>query len=63
MRSTKNTAMVCARVEAQISRIKRRIGATLLTHKIASQENEGVVIANIINLRTTFGRPICAQNA
>lgn len=26
-----------ARVEAQISRIKRCIGATLMTHKIASQ--------------------------
>jgi hypothetical protein len=29
--------MAYARVEAQISRIKRCIGATLMTHKIASQ--------------------------
>jgi hypothetical protein len=52
-----------ARVEAQISRIKRCIGATLLTQKIASQESEGVVIANIINLWNAFGRPVCVKNA
>ncbi|MGF6781152.1 transposase [Paraburkholderia sp. GAS334] len=50
-------------IEAQISRIKRWIGATLLTRKIASQENEGMVIANVINLWNTFGRPVCAKNA
>ena len=37
-------------VESQISRIKRCIGSTLLTQKLESQEREGVVIANIINL-------------
>jgi hypothetical protein len=52
-----------ARVEAQISRIKRCIGSTLLTQKIASQESEGVVIANIINLWNAFGRPVCVKNA
>jgi Transposase DDE domain len=52
-----------ARVEGQISRIKRSIGATLLTQKIASQESEGVVIANIINLWNAFGRPVCVKNA
>ncbi len=52
-----------ARVEAQISRIKRCIGATLLTQKIASQESQGVVIANIINLWNAFGRPVCVNNA
>jgi hypothetical protein len=52
-----------ARVEVQISRIKRCIGATLLTQKIASQESEGVVIANIINLWNAFGRPVCVKNA
>jgi len=52
-----------ARVEAQISRIKRCIGATLLTQKIASQESEGVIIANIINLWNAFGRPVCVKNA
>ena len=52
-----------ARVEAQISRIKRCIGATLLTQKIASQECEGVIIANLINLWNTFGKPVCVENA
>ena len=51
-----------ARVEAQISRIKRCIGATLLTQKIASQESEGVIIANIINLWNSFGRPVSVKN-
>ena len=36
-------------VEAQISRIKRCIGERLLTQKLASQEGEGVVIANLVN--------------
>jgi hypothetical protein len=49
-------------VEAQISRIKRCIGATLLTQKIESQEREGVIIANIINLWNSFGRPVCVKN-
>lgn len=53
---------LCSRVEAQISRIKRWIGATLLTRKIASQECEGVIIANIINLWNPFGRPVCLKN-
>jgi len=52
-----------SRVEAQISRIKRCIGATLLTQKIASQESEGVIIANIINLWNAFGKPVCVKNA
>lgn len=51
-----------SRVEAQISRIRRRVGATLLTQKIASQECEGVIIANIINLWNSFGRPVCVKN-
>jgi hypothetical protein len=50
-------------VEAQISRIKRCIGATLLTQKIASQEREGVIIANIINLWNSFGRCVCVKKA
>ena len=44
-------------VESQISRIKRCIGSTLLTQLPASQEREGIVIANIINLWNAFGRP------
>jgi len=49
-------------VEAQISRIKRCVGERLLTRKIASQENEGVVIANLVNLWNSFGRCICIKN-
>ena len=43
-------------VEAQFSRIKRCIGERLLTHKLASQKNEGIIIANIINLWNSFGK-------
>jgi hypothetical protein len=50
-------------VEAQISRIKRCIGSILLTKKIASQECEGVIIANIINLWNSFGRPVSVKKA
>ncbi|WP_231748183.1 hypothetical protein [Burkholderia sp. ABCPW 14] len=52
-----------SRGEAQISRIKRCIGATLLTQKIESQEREGVIMANIINPWSSFGRPVCVKNA
>jgi len=52
-----------SRVESQISRIKRCIGSTLLTQKIESQQSEGVIIANIINLWNSFGRPISVKNA
>ena len=48
-------------VEAQISRIKRCIGETLLTHKIESQKCEGVIIANLINLWNSFGRCHCVK--
>jgi hypothetical protein len=48
-------------VEAQISRIKRCIGSTLLTQKIESQKGEGVIIANIINLWNSFGRPVSVK--
>ena len=51
-----------SRVEAQISRIKRCIGATLLTRKITSQEAEGVVIGNLINLWNSFGKPVHVKN-
>jgi len=49
-------------VEAQISRIKRCIGERLLTQKLASQEGEGVVIANLVNLWNSFGRCVCVKN-
>nr|WP_253189711.1 hypothetical protein [Paraburkholderia fungorum] len=52
-----------SRVETRISRIKRCIGATLLTKRIASQQREGVIIANLINLRNGFGKPVCRKNA
>jgi hypothetical protein len=43
--------------------IKRCIGAKLLTQKLESQKCEGVVIANIINLWNSFGRPVSVKNA
>jgi hypothetical protein len=49
-------------VEAQISRIKRCIGERLLTQKLASQENEGVIIGNLVNLWNSFGRCVCVKN-
>ncbi|CAN7288968.1 transposase [Trinickia sp. LjRoot230] len=50
-------------VESQISRIMRCIGAQLLTRKIESQQREGVVIGNLLNLWNLFGRPACVKNA
>jgi hypothetical protein len=49
-------------VEAQISRIKRCIGERLLTQKLASQQGEGVIIANLVNLWNSFGRCVCVKN-
>lgn len=54
--------MAYALVEAQISRIKRCICATLLTQKIAPQKSEGVIIANINSLWNSFGRPVSVKN-
>ena len=45
-----------ARVEAQISRIKRCIGDSFQTKKLESQKNEGIVIANIINFWNSLGK-------
>lgn len=42
-------------VEALFSRIKRCLGSTLLTQRESSQNNEGIIIANIINLWNSFG--------
>jgi len=50
-----------SRVESQISRIKRCIGSNLLTQKLKSQENEGVIIANIVNFWNSLGRPVCVK--
>uniref|UniRef100_UPI003F7927C2 hypothetical protein n=1 Tax=Chromobacterium amazonense TaxID=1382803 RepID=UPI003F7927C2 len=47
---------VRALVEAQFSRIKRCIGDRLLTKQTASRKNEGVIIANLINIWNAFGR-------
>jgi hypothetical protein len=38
-------------------------GTTLLTQKIASQERGGMIIANLINLWNSFGRPVSVKNA
>ena len=47
---------VRARVEAQISRIKRSIGSTLKTQRIESQKREAIIVGNIINQWNAFGR-------
>ncbi|RZF23396.1 IS5 family transposase, partial [Paraburkholderia sp. UYCP14C] len=49
-----------ALVESQISRIKRCLGARLLTRKTESQQREGVIIANLVNLWNSFGKAVCA---
>ncbi|MGU7844097.1 transposase [Burkholderia sp. AW33-5] len=49
-------------VEAQISRIKRCVGERLLTQKLASQENEGVIIADLVNRWSAFGWCVCVKN-
>jgi hypothetical protein len=63
MRFTKSTATDCVRWSKRRSRASSDIGAKLLTQKLESQEREGVVIANIINLWNSFGRPVSAKNA
>lgn len=50
-------------VEAQISRIKRCIGTSLLTQRDQSQKNEGTIIANIINKWNSFGTCISVKIA
>jgi hypothetical protein len=53
---------------APISRISEpqqqisRIGARLLTRKIESQQREGVIIANLVNLWNSFGKAVCVKN-
>jgi hypothetical protein len=47
--------------EAQTSRIKRCIGATLLTREIASQQSERVIIANLVNPWNTLVDAICRK--
>ena len=50
-------------VEAQISRIKRCIGSSLMTQRIESQKNEGIIIANTLNKWNSFGRCISIKVA
>ncbi|OJB38596.1 transposase [Burkholderia ubonensis] len=52
-----------APVEAQISRIKRCIGSRLLTRRFESQQREGVIIANLVNLWNSFGKVVCVKTA
>ncbi|MFC7632646.1 hypothetical protein ACFQVB_33635 [Paraburkholderia humisilvae] len=52
-----------ALVGSRISRIRRCIGARLLTRKIESQQREGVIIGNLLNLWNSFSRPACVKNA
>lgn len=46
-----------------IARIKRCIGARLLTRRLESQQREGVIIANLVNLWNSFGKAVCAKAA
>ena len=48
-------------VEAQISRIKRCVGTSLLTQRDQSQKNEGTIIANIINQWNSFGKCVSVK--
>ena len=50
-------------VESKISRIKRSIGATLLTQKGDSQQSGGIFIANIIDPWNSSGSPISITSA
>ncbi|KVD83294.1 transposase [Burkholderia ubonensis] len=52
-----------ARVEAQMSRIKRCIGSRLLTRRFESQQREGVIIANRVNRWNSFGKAVCVKTA
>lgn len=52
-----------ALVEAQISRINLSIGARLMTFRSESQQREGVIIANLVNLWNSFGKTVCAKTA
>lgn len=49
-------------VEAQFSRIKRYIRSRLLTQKEESQHQEGIIIANILNLWNSFGQASSFKN-
>jgi hypothetical protein len=48
-------------VEAQISRVKRCVGTSLLTQRDQSQKNEGTIVANIINQWNSFGKCVSAK--
>ncbi|MDR6504216.1 hypothetical protein J2785_007414, partial [Burkholderia ambifaria] len=38
-------------------------GARLLTRRLESQQREGTIIANLLNLWNSFGRSVCVKNA
>lgn len=48
-------------VEAQISRIKRCVGTSLLTQKIETQKIECKIVANIINQWNAFGKCVTVK--
>ena len=49
------------RIEAHFSRITRWIGEGFKTIKLPSQRNEGIIIANIMNLWNSFGKPVSVK--
>lgn len=52
-----------ALVEAQISRIKRCLGSSLLTQRLSSRKAEGVITATIINKWNSLGRCVSVKTA
>jgi hypothetical protein len=62
MHFTKNAAPARARTSTRSSRVSNAvIGERLLTQKIASHDNENIVIASLFNLWNSFGRCICKE--
>ncbi|OJB62310.1 transposase, partial [Burkholderia ubonensis] len=39
------------------------IGSRLLTRRFESQQREGVIIANLVNLWNSFGKVVCVKTA
>jgi len=48
-----------SRIEAQISRIKRFIGPCRSENRLTAERD--VIIANLVNLWGSFGRPVCVK--
>lgn len=49
------------RIEAHFSRITRCIGEGFKTIKLPLQRNEGIIIANVMYLGNSFGKPVSVK--